>query len=219
MGDGTRRWADQFKWIHNPNKAYGSAISLGDANVSLPIKVAERPMINVDATCALATGTIRAAEINYTQTVATTGAIEALRVNIDTEVQTGSWANAIVGRIDYGAAGDARTGMAAAICAEVSLPAKTTPGGQIFCFDAEINAPTSATVATAHYTGFMNFGLWGNATAVTSFCTNGYLFALQGVDAAGAGLIFDTIGSATPTHELRIMINSTPYFIMLQATQ
>jgi len=219
MADGTRRWADQFKWIHNPNRAYGSAISLGDANLALPIKVAERPMVSINGTCVLATGTIREMEINYTQTVATAGVIEALRVNITSAVRTGSWTNAIVGRINYGTLGDAAGGMASAIVGEMNIPGKATPGGAMYCFEAVMNTPANATVVAGHTVAFMKFALDGDGTAKTSFNTSGYLFDIQGLGAAGAGLIFDTIGSATPTHELRIKIDAVDYFIMLQATQ
>ena len=191
---------------------------LGTAGVPYKITAAD-PLLQIYATTEVIADITRVANFNLVPTVASAGILEALMVNITSGVRTGSWANAIVGRIDYGTTGDAAGGMAAAICGEINLPGKATPGGALYCFDAEMNARENATVVGGHIVAFQKFGLWGNAAAITSFNENGYLFHIEGLGAAGAGKIFDTIGSATPTHELRIKIDAVDYFIMLQATQ
>ncbi|GAG95222.1 unnamed protein product, partial [marine sediment metagenome] len=102
-----------------------------------------------------------------TQTITTGGAAisEALRVEIVTPVQTGSWADAIVGVINYGTDGDAGGGMAAAVCGEIGFPDRDvhTLGGNYYCFDAEMNIPTNAVLnnSTSYFPAFMRFGLWG----------------------------------------------------------
>ena len=66
---------------------------------------------------------------------------------------------------------------------------------------------------------FQWFQVSGDGTALANFLDTGSFFEITGMGAAAAGNIFDTIGSVTPTHELRIKIDGVNYFIMLQATQ
>ena len=185
---------------------------------AIPVKIiADDPLLKIYATTAVIAGTTRVGNINLVPTVATAGVLEALRVNITSAVRTGEWTNAIVGRIDYGALGDAAGGMAAAICAEMNLPGKVNAGGAMYCLDLEMNAQENGTVVSGHTVAFQKFGLWGDATAITSFITNGYFMDIQGVAsvtdgffeevAVTAGVVFDAC--------LKIKIGNADYFIGL----
>ena len=184
----------------------------------VPYKIAASdPILSAFATSIATAGIVRAAEINLVPTVATSAILEALMVNITSAIRTGSWANAITGRIDYGTAGDAAGGMAASICAEMNLPGKATPGGALYCFDAEMNARANGTVVPGHTVAFMKFGLWGDATAITSFITNGYFLDIQGVASVTDGFFEEITVTAAQVFDacLRIKVGSANYFIGL----
>ncbi len=182
------------------------------------IMAASDPIFELYTTSPVESGTIRSAIINLVPTgVAGAMILEALYVNITSGVRTGSWANAIVGRIDFGALGDAAGGMAASIVGEMNLPGKTTPGGALYCFDAEMNARVSATVAPGHTVAFMKMGLWGDSTAKTSFITNGYFMDIQGVTSVTDGFFEEISVTAAQVFDacLRIKVGSANYFIGL----
>jgi len=148
-------------------------------------------VIEVASSDVATTGTVRSAEIVHTVGVADATTIrEALYVSVASEYMTGDWTNAIVGRIDYGTAGNANGGMAAAVCGEMNMMATAQGGGTYYCFDAELNCPTGHTNAdnAALPVAFLKYGLWGNATAMGSFEDGGYLWHSDGFT-AGAGNI------------------------------
>ena len=160
---------------------------------------------------ALTSGTYRSLNISQTQTGDGAAILEALRVNIASAVQTGSWANAIVGRIAYsGATGDAGGGMAAALCGEVVLPAITGPAGQYFVADLEFDAQEdySANSGTGYPTAYIRYGLFGNATAIASFEDDAYFMHV-------ANDFTDASGNMWFDNTLRIQIESTDWFIPL----
>jgi hypothetical protein len=168
------------------------------------------------------TGTVRSGEIIHTVGVSDVSTIrEAFYVNIDSSYTTGDWTNAIVGRINYDATGNANGGMAAAICAEMSMPAAAQSGGAYYALDCEIEMPENATcgASAALPMAFMKFGIWGDATAVDSFEAGGYLFHIDGV-ADTAGGMFDATDVDDPdfTHALKINIGGTDYFIGLSTS-
>ena len=168
-------------------------------------------LVTVTTSSALTSGTIRSVNVSQTHTGDGAAILEALRVNIASAVQTGSWANAIVGRIAYsGATGDAGGGMAAAICAEMVLPAITGPAGQYFAVDLEFDAQASyvANAGTSFPTAYIRFGLFGNGTAIASFEDDAYFMhvSTEFTDASG-NMWFD--------NTLRIQIEATDWFIPL----
>jgi len=216
MADGTKRIADQLKWIHNPNRAEGSVIAIGDSNQRLPVKVASRPMAQMYVTSALTAGTIDLFKIDFTQTAAQqSGYIKGIRCTMTSDVKTPGSFNAIKGIIDYSTDGYA-WGDCAPLASELTVPNSVAPHGAYYGIESQIAIGASSNWNSAGPCAFMHFKANGT---VLQFEQNGYLFHFDGIGAATAGEIFDTIGSATPTHELRILIGTTPYFIMLQATQ
>ena len=168
-------------------------------------------LLSVVQTNASTSGTERAATVTLTQTGA--GAIsEAFYAKVIANVQTGSWVNGIVGRVDYstGSTGDAGGGMAAAICAELNLPAKSPSGGSYYCMDLELEAPEnyeSITSSTTFPVAFQRMALWGNATATDDWQDYGYIFHIADLDDATGNVFYD--------NTLRILANTTAWYIPL----
>ena len=162
-------------------------------------------------TSAATSGTIRSSTITQTHTGDGAAILEALRVDINSAVQTGQWSNAIVGAINYsGAAGDAGGGLAAAMCAEVTLPAIASPAGSYFAHDLEFNAPTTyeANSGSGFNVAYLRFGLYGNATAIASFEDEAYFMKLS-TD------FTDASGNMWYDNTLRMQIETTDWFIPL----
>jgi len=191
-----------------------NAIPTFTDNVNFTLGLGED--ITVVKTNSAASGTVRSMEITHTQTVQTTGVNECLYVDFESAVQTGNWTNAIVGRLNYTAPGNANGGMAAAICSELSLAGAAQTGGAYYSLDVELDCPTSFTCAGNKDlpVAMQKFGVWGNSTAITSFETNGYLFHLDGFT-AGNDKIFATVGDVAAAGTLRINIGGTDYYILI----
>jgi len=172
--------------------------------------------LDVATASSKATGTIRSANFTHTHTALTAGINEVFRAYLATEYRTGTWANAIVGRIDYGTTGDSAGGMAAAICGEINLPAKDMHnlGGGYYCFDAEIEIPDNCQLMHSNTTrpvAFFKCGLWG--TDKGEFDDLGYLFHTDGLT-AGAGHVL-----SANSQTLRINIEGTAKYIYLSSTE
>ena len=162
------------------------------------------------------TGTIRSANFAHTESANSMSKItEVLRVSLDSEYYTGDWVNAIVGRIDFGTAGDARGGMAAAICAEMNMPAKSyaSIGGPCYSLDCEFNCPTGFVAGdrVTYPIAFLKFGAWGGAVA--QFDDEGYIFHTDGLT-AGAGNIL-----SANSRTLRVNIEGADKYIYLSDTE
>lgn len=162
------------------------------------------------------TGTIRSCVLTHTEGANSMTRInETLRVTYESEYYTGDWVNAIVGRIDYGDAGDARGGMAAAICAEMNMPAKSyaSIGGPCYSLDCEFNCPTDFVAGdrVVYPIAFIKFGSWGGAK--TQFDTEGYLFHTEGLTAGSGGLLSEN------SRTLRVNIEGADKFIYLSDTE
>jgi len=186
-----------------------SYLNLGTALV--PLVLTTTPLFTVYSTSASVAGTIRSAIINQVHTGDGYATIEALRVNVSSAVQTGSWTNAIVARIAYsGATGDAGGGLAAALCAEVVLPAITGPAGSYFAVDLEFDAQASyvANAGTGYPTAYIRFGLYGNGSAIASFEDDAY-FMQMSTDFSSAS------GNMWYNNTLRVQLETTDFFIAL----
>jgi hypothetical protein len=150
-------------------------------------------VIEVATSDVATTGTVRAGEIVHTVGITDLSTIrEAFYVTINSAYVTGDWTNAIVGRIEYtGGTGNASGGMAAAICSEMNLPGATQSGGGYYSMDMEMNAPESFVHGgnDNYPIAFAKYGLWGNATAMASYETNGHLYHLDGFTAAAGKIV------------------------------
>ena len=153
----------------------------------------------------------------YTATLPPTQHQEIGKFVLKSEYATGEWANAIAATLDYGTTGSAH-GTAATASFDMTLPNQAFPSGEYQALYLGINPQASSTwgAGAVNPVSFMKMEVWGTTG---EFLDKGYVLDIRGVEAAAAGHIFDTIGSTTPTHELRIKIDGVNYFIMLQATQ
>jgi len=212
MADGTRRWADQFKWIHNPNRSEGSVIAIGDSNQRLPVKAASRPMAQFYVTSALTSGTVDILKIDWTQTANTTGYQKGIRCTITSDYSVGSSCKAIYGAIDLNDTGSA-TGYVAALAGDATMPNQQLSHGGVYCLDLQLMGQTSTGFGTGGPAAFIRCAL--GATGAAAMQANAYLFDLQGLGAATAGEIFDTCVATPPTHSLKIQIGTTKYYILL----
>jgi len=141
---------------------------------------------------------------------------EVAKFVLTSEFATGEWANAIAATIDYGTNGSA-SGTASTASFDMTLPNRTFPSGEYSCLYLGMNPQASSTwgAGAVNPVAFMKMEVWGTTA---EFLDKGYVMDIRGVGAATAGHIFDTIGSTTATHELRIKIDGVDYYLMLQAT-
>ena len=123
----------------------------------------------------------------------------------------GGWTNAIKGEAIYGASG--RTdGLGSAVLAEMTLSAGTT-SGTYAPLEIELNCGSNAPIGTNTALAYLSV----NGTA-TNFIDSGHVLNLQGLGAAASGKIFQANTALAATHALKILIGSTPYYIMLTDT-
>ncbi len=150
------------------------------------------------------TGTVRSLNIAQTMTAAaTTSQVEALKVQIISDVKTGAWANAIVGSINYSTSGAAH-GMAAAVCAEMIPPNSSLSRGSLYALDMEFGCGASSSWGSAGPVAFWKMENWGTKAY---FSENAFLFHLLGETSAGGALWNDST--------LRIRIGSTTKYLVL----
>lgn len=137
-----------------------------------------------------------------------------VRVNMETNVALGGWANAFKASVDWKTAGKV-TGLGSAICAEMTMQGGATgSGGTYGVMEIELVCPASwsGTVPVSFIYAAVSGATKGN------FDDYGYLLNLTGV-IAGSGHLFQENTTITDsTHALRIKIGSTDYFIPLHAT-
>jgi len=225
----TPRWDRLVSWILNGQETLtyksltsptltgtisitgSSALNLGSA--ALPLAITTTPSFTIhDSTLYASTGYVRSATINLEQDADTwTSKIEAFRVNVESEYITGDWTNAIVARIDYGTNGDARGGMVAPLCSELNYPGKACAGvgGAYYVLDLEMNCPTNFTVGTnlSYPNAWVNFGIWGDATAISSWEDYGFILRFDGFTSATGNVIYN--------NTIRSRISSTSWYIPL----
>jgi hypothetical protein len=173
------------------------------------------PEIVVWSTSALTSGTQDIVKIDFTQTAAvTSGYIKGIRCTMTSNVATPGSFNAIKGIIDYSTDGYAY-GDCACLAAEMTLPNSVAPRGAYY--GAEIQMSTGASSnfhSAAGPVAFLHMKMLGTPLEFEQY---GYLFHLDGTGAATAGEIFDECTASAASHALKILIGTTPYWIMLQS--
>jgi hypothetical protein len=136
--------------------------------------------------------------------------VDGTVASVTTEVTLGNYANAFNGKLDFGTAGSV-TGLGGVICAELDLGPGTSSGSYA-CFEAEMNAPASASLGTR--TSFFSLNAWG--ANVAAIDTSGFLFDLNGVTANTGKLYRAGLSQAvTATARLRCQVAGTTYYIPL----
>jgi len=88
--------------------------------------------------------------------------------------------------------------MVAPLVSELSLPPQTIIGGAYYLLDLELDAPTSYLnhMNQAYPTAYINFALWGNATAMASIEDYGFLWHTDGFTAAASNILSLTAQTA-----------------------
>ena len=116
-------------------------------------------------------------------------------------VASGPWINAVKADIEFGSSGSS-SGLASALCAEMTLPSQTVPSGQYYPLEIEwIGGSSTSTSGT---TGSGTGCIYINATGtVTDFDDHAGLFWLNGVS-AGAGHIL-----SADSHTIRAYTTSS----------
>lgn len=215
MATGTRRINDQLKW----QSLWPGMIEAGNSTTALTMRTDMTAPFKLYGTTPDSAGSIRLAEMGLTLTVAsTTSQVEAFKVGISSAVNSGDWANAIYGVIDFTAAAARVQGTAGAVCAEIDMPdAAGIATGTYACFQGELNFRTSTTVGGGTKAAFMVFNAWGDGLA--AFNDSGYLFIINGPTDTADG-VFDASAKSgvVSTHALRICINGTDYFIPMNTS-
>ncbi len=168
--------------------------------------------LSVYTTCASTNGSTSYEPVTFHNTLTGAGQVGGRTLcYMTTNVALGGWSNALKAQVVYGASG--RTaGLGSALCVEMTMSAGTS-SGTYAPLEIELNMGASGVTGTA--TSLMYLSI--NDAAATTFDTSGYLFNLQGLTAA-SGKCFQVNTAAAATHALRIIIGSTPYYIMLTDT-
>ena len=156
-----------------------TGISVGTSGSKLSIATNTARLISSYSTSALTTGAINTLTISQTMTaLSTSNQIEVAQFILTSNVKTGTWANAILGKIDYSADGLAH-GIAGVICSELDLPSTTAVVRGTYCaWETEINCPTGCNMGGNPI--YVNrIAVWGGAE--TQFDAVGYMWEITGV--------------------------------------
>ena len=179
--------------------------------------VAVTGVSSITLSSALTTGTIRTLTISQTMTVAATANIvEALHVSITSDVRTGSWANAIVGSINYSTSGSAH-GMAAAICAEMIPPNSSLARGALYSLDVCMGPGASSTWGSAGPVAFIKFENWGTKAYFDDFA---FLFHVVGATDGATHLFYkNAVAFQNCDAFLKIRVGTETFYIPLSDNQ
>ncbi len=170
-------------------------LRIGTSASLAKIGTADVGFVSIAGTSALAAGNVISGRIAQTMTGASAvNTVEVLQVVMTSEVQVGNWANAIAAKLDFGTAGRV-SGTAGVVCAELDMPnTAAVATGSYFCFEGEMNFPTSTTIGGGTHAGFFILNAWG--AGVADFDTNGVLFEVTGVSSGSANFWYDHNGTA-----------------------
>lgn len=164
----------------------------------------------INKTSSAITGTIRGGEVTLNMTAAASANIvEALKVQIVSDVKTGAWANALVGSIDYSGGGSAH-GMAAAVACEMIPPNSSLERGSLYALDVVFGCGANSSWGSAGPVAFMRFENWGTKDY---FSANAFLFHLMSETPAVGGLLSEN------SRTLRVRIGDTSKYIYLSDTE
>lgn len=185
------------------------AAGLGTSGTEVTV-VDGTPVVSIYGTSSAVTGTLRDVVVNYEVGAAGAANVEALYVNVDSEYATGSWTNAIVGRIDYGLLGSASGGMAASICAEMNLAPIASPGGSYYNVHSYFNVPTGATLIDSTAFNYA-FERYESLDPDHEFDLYGLLWHIVGLDDATTKILYN--------NTLKIQIDTTKWYIPLSSAE
>jgi len=186
-----------------------SKIDIGVSGTPL-VLTAGTPILEMFSTCASTSGSTSAEPVLFNTVMTGAGGVGGrFRVNMETNVALGGWANAFKATVDCKTSGKA-TGLLSVACAELTQAASNTGAGTNAVYEAEVVCPASW--ADTKYTSIMYVGTSG--ATVTNFDTTGLFLEINGV-AVGSGKFFQANTAAAATHALRCRIGGVLYYIML----
>ena len=138
-----------------------------------------------------------------------------VRVNMESNVRLGGWANAFKASVDWKTAGGV-SGLGSAICAEMIMPGGAAGTGTLGVLELELVCPGSWT--SSQLVSFIYAENSGSTKA--KFVTEGYLFNLAGMGTPVDDTVacFHLQNHVTTTHALRILVDGVAYDIPLVAT-
>lgn len=135
-----------------------------------------------------------------------------VKVNMQTDVVLGSWANALKAQVDCQTDGCA-SGLLSAFCCEVITPASSVTG-HLTVLEIELHTESSYVANRGHSLIYSNID--GDSDADDSFLLNGVLWDMNGMGTADADEnIFHTTDVSEPTHALRIRIDDVDYDLLM----
>lgn len=166
--------------------------------------------IEITKSSSVATGMVRSMNIAQTQTadIGNDGQVEVLKATLNSEVNTGAWAAAISGVIDFGTAGHPH-GVAAAISGEMIPPNGTLTRGSLYAMEAVFGCQSGSSWGSAGPVAFQKYENYGTKAY---FSANAFLWHLIGETPVAGGLVSE--GSTT----VRTRIGTaTRYLVMSEA--
>jgi len=137
-----------------------------------------------------------------------------VRVNMQTNVALGGWANALKASVDCQTSGKA-TGLLSVFCAELTVPGSAVTGHMTVL---ELELVTVASYTATRACSLIYTNISGDSDADDSFLLNGVFIDMTGMGTADTDEnIFHTT-DASPTHALRCRIDDVDYDILLSAS-
>jgi hypothetical protein len=190
-----------------------SADGTGEDDITLDGTVTVADKVTMALSSDSTSGSIAVESMYVKQTMTGAGGVGGrARFHLDSNVALGGWSNALKAQVTYGTEG-MTTGLGSAFCAEMDLSEGTTTGTYAL-FEGELNLGASASTGTATSIFYISV----NGSGAGTFDSNGHLFNIQGVTAS-SGKFLQPNTASQATHAIRILIGTTPYYIMLTDTE
>lgn len=162
---------------------------------------------------------------------ATSGSTMGLRITLDVGGALQTYSTAIHGQLNVTAqvrnpvavqgdmafsAGSFIQGLGYGVGTYITLPGSAESTGTFACMNAEINAPTSYSGGASPVMAVWRCAIGGDATALVNLNDNLDFMSIQGVT-EGTGNMFSAGADVAAAATLRILVNTTAYYILLGA--
>jgi len=193
-----------------------SAITIGTSGT--PISLAAQPdhAIDIYTTSPSTDAGNSVRPIHMTSTMAGIGGVGGrAEFEMTSNVALGGWANALKGYFNMGASCTV-SGLGSAVVAELLLPGASLGGvGSYGVLEMELVTQASGLTGGAPV-AFQWMQVSGDGTATADFEDNGYIAIIKGLT-EGTGNIFSAGADVVAAATLRILVGTTPYYILLGA--
>ena len=191
-----------------------SAITIGTSGS--PISLAAQPdhAIDIYTTSPSTDAGNSVRPIHMTSTMAGIGGVGGrAEFEMTSNVALGGWANALKGYFNMGNACTV-SGLGSAVLAEMKLPGASLGGvGSYGVLELELVTQASGLTGGAPV-AFQWMQVSGDGTATADWEDNGYLMIIKGLT-EGTGNIFSAGADVAAAATLRILVGSTPYYVLL----